>query len=98
MLRKVLRLAAGISLLLPVLLLPATPPPERRCPPPPDGSSLICRARCMSGAMGSFCETNVQPQPPVTAYCLQVRLIGEVPDTICHEGEYDRCCDPNAEF
>ena len=88
-------------LLVPCLALHAGPglrPANPRCPPSPEGGSLACGARCMSFYLGGYCDSNVEPRPPATAYCYQVKYIGDLTTQSCHQGEYDQCCDPNAVY
>ncbi|HEV7765614.1 MAG TPA: hypothetical protein VGQ76_11480 [Thermoanaerobaculia bacterium] len=74
-------------------------PGDPRCPPPPDGGTLVCRARCEGGGpFGSYCQFSAQAQPTDTFYCYQVRYLGDVWTTACHEDDYDRCCDVNAQY
>jgi hypothetical protein len=93
------RLALALVLFLSFALEAAIPPEGNpHCPPAPEGGSLACRTRCRSFALGSYCESNVEPPPPETSYCYQVRYDPFSPVMSCHEGDYDQCCDKKARF
>lgn len=70
-------------------------PPERsnHCPPDPDSGWIVCSARC------AYPNTCVGLNPPqVGPYCWQAALVSGYPAHVCHEGDYDPCCDPNYQW
>lgn len=67
---------------------PAPPIGNTRCPMDTDAGTLVCRARC---DLYSVCK--VDTQLAITSYCWRAKSV-EGSWIACHEGEYDRCCDP----